>query len=306
MLPIVGDVGDQALVAELIEDHGVECDHPFRRLDHRAGFDEGSARLLRQQHRQLPRPDRGRGQGRRPPFHLLLDRRGLRQSGARAGRRGRSDRAAVALRLVEADDRDDAARRQRRARARATWRSATSMSPAPIRRCAPGCRRPAPRISSRSRSKPRSAAAPRIDVFGTDYPTPGRHLHPRFHPCQRSRARASRGAGAICARGGASATLNCGYGRGYSVREVLDAVRRAVGHGFPVNFGERRPGDIVVSVAAANRIREVLDWTPELDDLDAIVAPRAGLGTPSHGRPAPSRRGPRGDFGLIFRPVRSR
>ena len=75
----------------------------------------------------------------------------------------------------------------------------------------------------------------------------------------------------ICARGGASATLNCGYGRGYSVREVLDAVRRAVGHDFPVNFGARRPGDIVVSVAAANRIRELLDWTPELDDLDTIV-----------------------------------
>ena len=55
------------------------------------------------------------------------------------------------------------------------------------------------------------------------------------------------------------------------MREVLDAVRRAVGHQFPVNFGARRPGDIVVSVAAANRIRELLHWTPELDDLDAIV-----------------------------------
>ena len=68
-----------------------------------------------------------------------------------------------------------------------------------------------------------------------------------------------------------STTLNCGYGRGYSVREVLDAVRRAVGHPFAVNFGARRPGDIVVSVAAANRIRELLNWVPELDDLDAIV-----------------------------------
>ena len=118
MLPIVGDVGDQALVAELIEDHGVEA------IIHFAGSTvvpesvKRSARLLPQQHRQLPRPDRGRGQGRRSPFHLFLDRRGLRQSGARAGRRGRSDRADLALRLVEADDRDHAARRQRRARAR--------------------------------------------------------------------------------------------------------------------------------------------------------------------------------------------
>jgi UDP-glucose 4-epimerase len=71
--------------------------------------------------------------------------------------------------------------------------------------------------------------------------------------------------------GGDSVTLNCGYGQGYSVREVLDAVRRGVGHAFPVNFGARRPGDIVVSVAAANRIREVLGWTPQLDNLDTIV-----------------------------------
>jgi UDP-glucose 4-epimerase len=52
---------------------------------------------------------------------------------------------------------------------------------------------------------------------------------------------------------------------------VLDAVRRTVGHPFAVNFAARRPGDIVVSVAAANRIRELLNWVPELDDLDAIV-----------------------------------
>jgi len=48
-------------------------------------------------------------------------------------------------------------------------------------------------------------------------------------------------------------------------------VTRSVGHQFPVNFGARRPGDIVVSVAAATRIRELLRWTPELDDLDVIV-----------------------------------
>ncbi len=80
--------------------------------------------------------------------------------------------AAVALRLVEADDRDDAARRRRGARAppcgaallqRRRRRSARAHRAIDAR---------APRISSRSRSKPRSAAAPRIDVYGTDYPTP--------------------------------------------------------------------------------------------------------------------------------------
>jgi UDP-glucose 4-epimerase len=54
-------------------------------------------------------------------------------------------------------------------------------------------------------------------------------------------------------------TLNCGYGRGYSVREVIDAI------------APRREGDIVVSVAAADRIRDLLGFRPELDDLDTIV-----------------------------------
>ena len=111
---------------------------------------------------------------------------------------------------------------------------------------------------------------PQIDVYGTDYPTPdGTCIRDFIHVSDLSRAHLA--ALTYLRDGGANATLNCGYGRGYSVREVLDAVRRAVGHSFTVNFGERRAGDIVVSVAAANRIRELLSWTPELDDLDAIV-----------------------------------
>ena len=53
--------------------------------------------------------------------------------------------------------------------------------------------------------------------------------------------------------------------------ESMDEVQRAAGHSFPVSFCARRPGDIVVSVAAASRIRELLNWTPELDDLGTIV-----------------------------------
>jgi UDP-glucose 4-epimerase len=115
----------------------------------------------------------------------------------------------------------------------------------------------------------------RIDVYGTDYPTPdGTCIRDFIHVSDLARAHLA--ALNYLRAGGASATLNCGYGRGYSIREVLDAVRSAVGHDFPVSFGERRPGDIVVSVAAANRIRELLDWTPELDDLDAIVGHALG------------------------------
>lgn len=111
---------------------------------------------------------------------------------------------------------------------------------------------------------------PRIDVFGTDYPTPdGTCIRDYIHVSDLAQAHLA--ALNHLRDGGASVTLNCGYGRGYSVREVLDAVRRAAGHDFPVEFAGRRPGDTVVSVAAVDRIRETLRWKPELDDLDTIV-----------------------------------
>ena len=82
----------------------------------------------------------------------------------------------------------------------------------------------------------------RIDVYGTDYPTPdGTCIRDYIHVSDLARAHLA--ALNYLRAGGASATLNCGYGRGYSIREVLDAVRGAVGHNFPVSFGERRPGD---------------------------------------------------------------
>ena len=111
----------------------------------------------------------------------------------------------------------------------------------------------------------------KIDVFGTDYPTPdGTCIRDFIHVSDLARAHLA--ALNYLRADGASATLNCGYGRGYSIREVLDTVRLAIGHNFPVNFCERRPGDIVVSVAAATRIRELLNWTPEFDNLGAIVS----------------------------------
>jgi UDP-glucose 4-epimerase len=110
----------------------------------------------------------------------------------------------------------------------------------------------------------------RIDVFGTDYPTPdGTCVRDYIHVSDLARAHLA--ALDYLRDGGTSATLNCGYGRGYSVREVLDAVRRVAGHDFPIEFAARRPGDTVVSVAAADRIRKTLRWTPELNDLDTIV-----------------------------------
>jgi UDP-glucose 4-epimerase len=72
--------------------------------------------------------------------------------------------------------------------------------------------------------------------------------------------------------GGTSVTLNCGYGRGYSVLETIEAVRRVSGRQFAVQYAPRRPGDIMTMVADTTRIRSLLDWTPQYDDLDQIAA----------------------------------
>ena len=65
--------------------------------------------------------------------------------------------------------------------------------------------------------------------------------------------------------------LNCGYGHGYSVREVVEATRRITGHAVPVDEVARRAGDPAELVADPRRIRERLDWTPRFDDLDTII-----------------------------------
>ena len=72
--------------------------------------------------------------------------------------------------------------------------------------------------------------------------------------------------------GGDSVTLNCGYGHGYSVREVLDTVCRLNGKPIQISETDRRPGDPPSLVADARRICQVLNWQPSHDNLDAIVA----------------------------------
>jgi UDP-glucose 4-epimerase len=110
----------------------------------------------------------------------------------------------------------------------------------------------------------------RISVFGTDYPTPdGTGLRDYIHV--EDLASAHLDALKYLRGGGASTTLNCGYGHGYSVREVLQAVERA--NGAPLNVVEeaRRAGDPPELVAIADKVRSVLGWAPEFDDLDLIV-----------------------------------
>ena len=75
----------------------------------------------------------------------------------------------------------------------------------------------------------------------------------------------------ICAAAAARSTLNCGYGRGYSVLETIEAVRRVSGRNFAVQYAPRRPGDIMTMIADTSRIRATLDWTPQYDDLETIA-----------------------------------
>ena len=110
----------------------------------------------------------------------------------------------------------------------------------------------------------------KIDVFGTDYPTPdGSCIRDFIHVSDL--AQAHRAALSYLRGGGGSVTLNCGYGRGYSVLETIEAVRRVSGRNFAVSYAPRRPGDIMAMVADTSRIRGVLDWTPQYDDLETIA-----------------------------------
>ena len=111
---------------------------------------------------------------------------------------------------------------------------------------------------------------PEISIFGTDYPTPdGTGVRDYIHVEDLASAHLS--ALDHLRRGGASATLNCGYGHGYSVREVIDMVARVSGRPLNVIERERRAGDPPSLVAHAARIRELLGWQPRLDDLETIV-----------------------------------
>ena len=71
--------------------------------------------------------------------------------------------------------------------------------------------------------------------------------------------------------GGESATLNVGYGRGYSVREVIEAIERVIGRPIPQKIAPRRAGDPPQLIADGAAIRRVLNWRPRYDDIDFIV-----------------------------------
>ena len=110
----------------------------------------------------------------------------------------------------------------------------------------------------------------RMDVFGTDYPTPdGTCLRDYVHVSDLADAHVR--ALDRLAQGAPSTAYNLGTGRPHSVRDVIRAVERATGRAVPWSLASRRPGDPAALYAAPGRARAELDWTPRHPDLDAIV-----------------------------------
>jgi UDP-glucose 4-epimerase len=109
-----------------------------------------------------------------------------------------------------------------------------------------------------------------VTIFGTDYPTPdGTGIRDYIHVDDLADAHIK--ALDYLEQGGASSILNCGYGHGYSVREVLSVVERVSGQALNILEHDRRPGDPPILIAAADRIQKTLGWIPRYDDLGLIV-----------------------------------
>jgi UDP-glucose 4-epimerase len=111
---------------------------------------------------------------------------------------------------------------------------------------------------------------PHLDIYGDDYETPdGTCVRDYIHVTDLVDAHVA--ALDHLLSGGDSDVINCGYGHGHSVREVIEAVRRETGVDFPARVAPRRPGDMARIVCTSDRIRKVLGWQPQHDDLGHIV-----------------------------------
>lgn len=111
----------------------------------------------------------------------------------------------------------------------------------------------------------------RVHIFGTDYDTPdGTGVRDYIHV--EDLAGAHLKALEYLRADGASTTLNCGYGRGYSVREVIETVEKVLGEPLSKTESPRRDGDPPTLIAVSDNIQRVLGWKPQYDDLELIAA----------------------------------
>jgi UDP-glucose 4-epimerase len=111
----------------------------------------------------------------------------------------------------------------------------------------------------------------KLEVFGVDYPTPdGTCIRDYIHVSDLARAHSD--ALRHLRSGGPSLTLNCGYGHGFSVLEVIETVKRVAGVDFKVAIAPQRAGDPARIVADSRQARTTLHWQPRFDDLSTIIA----------------------------------
>ncbi len=111
---------------------------------------------------------------------------------------------------------------------------------------------------------------PGLQVFGTDYPTPdGTCLRDYIHVSDLARAHMD--ALAYLRKGGKSSVFNCGYGKGYSVKDIIGVVKHVSGVDFKVELSPRRAGDPAAIIAKADKIRATLGWQPRYDNVEVIV-----------------------------------
>ncbi len=109
-----------------------------------------------------------------------------------------------------------------------------------------------------------------ISVFGTDYPTrDGTGVRDYIHIEDLAAAHLS--ALDYLRAGGSSQTLNCGYGEGYSVNEVLKTAEKVAGRALSISYAPRRDGDVGAITANSDKLRKLLNWTPKYNNLDLIV-----------------------------------
>ncbi|ACO04487.1 MAG TPA: UDP-glucose 4-epimerase GalE [Persephonella sp.] len=109
-----------------------------------------------------------------------------------------------------------------------------------------------------------------IKIFGTDYPTPdGTCIRDYIHVDDLADAHLL--ALEYLLNGGESEVFNCGYGHGYSVREVINTAKKVTDIDFKVEEADRRPGDPPVLVADSTKLKQKLNWIPQFDDLEYII-----------------------------------
>ncbi|NJM74401.1 MAG: UDP-glucose 4-epimerase GalE [Scytonema sp. RU_4_4] len=112
---------------------------------------------------------------------------------------------------------------------------------------------------------------PEVEIFGTDFPTPdGTGIRDYIHV--EDLATAHIDALRYLEQGGESQIFNCGYGQGYSVRQVIDRVKAISGVNFRVIESDRRPGDPACVTACADKIYKVVGWRPKYNNLDKIIS----------------------------------